>query len=276
MSTMDRIAAEYDGMTRSQQKIVHFMQLNEHDMLVDPLAVISQKIGCSEATIVRFARQLGYSGYAQMQKALYEELIARVNQAPAPAAAPGAGNPFLPLANSAAQRIKAMYDELDTAEFDVFCRTLMDAESVLLIGYMDSFGVTAHALHLFDDIRSNVNFARLLFETNEVYRHIHKNATVLVISFAPHYKPTHDLLELAAQRGSTTLLITDSRLNPLARMAQHVVCAKPYFDAETKCMDVSAPAHLIYAMVRRMALDNPERVESYRKSSLKRFEEYIE
>ncbi len=275
MDTMGRIAAEYGGMTKSQQKIVHFMQLNEYDMLVDPLAAISQKIGCSEATVVRFARLLGYSGYAEMQRALYDELLARMNRSHSSPEEAMADNPYLPLASGGARRIRDMYGALDTAEFDVFCRVLMEAESVLLIGYMDSFGVAAHALHLFDDIRPNVDFARLLFETNEIYRHLHKNATVLVVSFAPHYKPTHDMLELAVQRGSTTLLITDSKLNPLAQMASHVICAKPFFDAETGCMDISAPVHLIYAMARKMALDNPVRVESYRKSSLRRFEEYI-
>lgn len=276
MNTMERITAKYAVMTKSQRKIVHHMQRNGQDILFDSLASFSQKVGCSEASVVRFAQQLGYSGYTQLQKALSDELLARINHTPAPAAAGEARHPFLPLAEGAAQRIRAMYDELDMAEFDLFCRTLMEADSVLLLAYMDSFGVGAHALHLFDDVRSNVDFARLLFETNEVYRHIHKNATVLAVSFAPHYKPTYDLFKLAVQRGSTTLLITDSKLNPLAQMAAHTICAKPFFDAETNCMDISAPTHLVYSMARKMVLDYPEEVENYRKSSLKRFEEYLQ
>lgn len=276
MDTMERIMAEYDAMSKSQQKIVHFMQLNEHDMLTDSLAVLSHKIGCSEATVVRFARQLGYSGYTDMQRALYNELLAKVNPSPQPPAGADGGNFFLPLANSAAQRIRTMYEELDMAEFDAFCRALMQAQSVLLVGYMDSFGVASHALHLLDDIRSNVNFARLLLETNEVYRHIHKEAAVLIVSFAPHYKYTKVLFDLAVQQGSTTLLITDSMLNPLARAASHVICAKPYFDAEARIMDVTAPTHLVYAMARKIATDYPDKVEAYRKSSMRRFEEYID
>lgn len=276
MSTMDRITAEYGAMTKSHRKIVHHLQLNKQDLLFDSLAVFAQKVGSSEATVVRFAQQLGYSGYAQMQKDLHDELLAQVYHPAAASVLSADGGPFHPLAAQAAQRMTAMYDELDMAELDSFCRIIMEAESVLIVGYMDSFGVAAHTLHLLDGIRSNVDFARLLIETNEVYRRIHKNAAVLVVSFAPHYKYTHSLLELAVQRGCTTLLITDSKLNPLAQMASHVLCAKPFFDIEAKCMDISAPMHLIYSMVRRMTLEYSEQVESYCKTSLKRFEEYLE
>ncbi len=169
-----------------------------------------------------------------------------------------------------------MYEELDLAAFDAFCSALMRAQSVLLVGYMDSFGVAAHALHMLDDIRDNVDFTRLLLETNEVYRHIHKEAAVLFISFAPHYKYTKVLFDLAIQQGCTTLLLTDNMLNPLARAATHVICAKPYYDAEAKIMDVSAPTHLIYTMVRKITSDYADQVETYRKSSMRRFEEYID
>jgi DNA-binding MurR/RpiR family transcriptional regulator len=84
------------------------------------------------------------------------------------------------------------------------------------------------------------------------------------------------LFDLAIQQGSTTLLITDSMLNPLARLASHVICAKPYFDAEARIMDVTAPTHLIYAMVRKIAADYPDKVEAFRRSSMRRFEEYID
>lgn len=276
MSTMDRIAAQYGAMTKSQRRIAHHMQLNLRDMLFDSLALFSQKVRSSEATVVRFAQLLGYTGYAEMQKALHDELLEKMYSAPSPDAGPEGDNPFIPLANDAAQRIKAMYEELDMVEFNAVCRTLMEAQSVLIVGYMDSFGVAAHALHLLDDIRENVDFARLLLETNEVYRRIHKEAAVLCISFTPHYRYTHYLMELAVQRGSTTLLITDSKLNPLAHMASHVICAKPYFDSKTKGEDISAPAHLIYTMARKMALDYPEKVKAYRRISMRRFEEYID
>ncbi|HWQ59297.1 MAG TPA: MurR/RpiR family transcriptional regulator [Clostridia bacterium] len=276
MTLMDRIHTNYADMTKSQRKIVHFMQLNRQDMLFDSLAAFSGKVECSEATVVRFARQLGYSGYADMQDAMHGELLAQANRATSDARARKGESHFAPLVDGAAQRIKAMYDELDMTEFEAVCRAVMEAENVLLVGYMDSFGTAAHALHLLDDIRPNVDFARLLLETNEVYRRIHKKTAMLVVSFAPHYTYTHTLLDLALQRGSTTLLITDSKLNSLARMASHVICAKPYFDSETKCMDVSAPVHLIYAMIRKMTLDYQEQVDNYRKSSLRRFEEYVE
>lgn len=276
MSTMDRITAQYGAMTKAQRKIVHHLQLNEQDLLFDSLAAFAQKVSSSEATVVRFAQQLGYSGYAQMQKALHDELLAQLRHcAAAPVPSNGEG-PFHPLAAQAAQRMTEMYDELDMAQFDSFCRIIMEAANVLIVGYMDSFGVAAHTLHMLDGIRDNVDFARLLVETNEIYRRIHKNAVVLVVSFAPHYRYTHSLFELAAERGSTTLLITDSKLNPLAQTASHVLCAKPFFDREAKCLDISAPMHLIYSMVRHMTLAYPERVENYRKTSLKRFEEYLD
>jgi DNA-binding MurR/RpiR family transcriptional regulator len=268
-------------MSQANRKIAHYFQSAPRDALFDSLAVFSQKCGVSDATLVRFAYTLGYSGYSDLQRSLRDELVPLTF--PATAASPKSAesaeaerNFLIGEADKAHRRMTDTYAELNRDLLDDVCRCLMEADSVLIVGYMNAFGVAAHMLHLMDTLRSNVFFARLLFETNEIHRHIHERATILFFSFEPHYKFTHQLIERAHEKGSDTILITDALLNPLAAHAKRVLCAKTYRDPQSGCMDVSAPIHLIYAMSRHMSAQYGDQIESYRKISLHRFEEFLD
>jgi DNA-binding MurR/RpiR family transcriptional regulator len=279
MALMDQVALRYNRMSKTQQKIAHFLRESKQCLLFEPLAIFALKSGCSESSVVRFAQFLGYSGYSAMQNEMREELLCIVQDTAftsGSARYDRAEDPFLVSAKASYDRIQATYARLDRSVFEKSCRILMEADNVLIIGYMDGFGVAAQMLHMLDVIRENVRLSRLLFETNEINRRLNSDTAALFFSFAPHYKYTYQLLGQAEQKECTSILITDSFVNPLAAMADYTLCVETQFDAETQCVDVAAPIHLIHRMIDYMASHYQKRIAAHRSNSLRRFEEYLD
>ncbi len=275
MTVMERIDKEYSGMSRAQQKIVHYLQENQKDLLFDSLAAFSKKAGSSEATVVRFAYHLGYSGYTELQKSLQAELLCGTEDVKN-TEQPLDESPFAAFTDDACRRVKQTMDKLDTEELQKACDALMEAENVMIIGYLHSFGMAAQLFHMLDDVRPFVDFSRLLSDTYEVSRRMHKNAAVVVVSFAPHYRYSYDLIRRAAERQCKVILMTDNRLNPLAKYADHLLLAETFHDREAKCLDVTPAVHLAHMVIRCITASYPEQVARHQRTALKRFEEYLE
>ena len=68
-SITTRIEEKYNTLSIGKQKVANFIldHLNESSYLT--LIQMQEKIGVSEATIIRFAYTIGYSGYSEMQSA---------------------------------------------------------------------------------------------------------------------------------------------------------------------------------------------------------------
>ena len=59
------IKMHYDTLSKSEKKIADFLFDNTKGILPFYITDLAQKCDVSEATIVRFAKKLGYDGYQQ-------------------------------------------------------------------------------------------------------------------------------------------------------------------------------------------------------------------
>ncbi len=76
-----RLEDHYHDLTRSEQRIASFL-LSDHDAAVFlSAAEMAERLDVSEATIVRFARSIGYDSFPEMRRALQEIFRAKVTPA---------------------------------------------------------------------------------------------------------------------------------------------------------------------------------------------------
>ena len=61
----------YDTIPKQQKKIADFILTNISEVIYYPVARISQEIGVSNASIVRFAKLLGYEGFPEFRESLF-------------------------------------------------------------------------------------------------------------------------------------------------------------------------------------------------------------
>lgn len=66
------IIEKYDSFPRQQKKIADFILANVSEVIHYPLSRIADKIQVSNASIVRFAKNLGYKGFPDFRENLFE------------------------------------------------------------------------------------------------------------------------------------------------------------------------------------------------------------
>lgn len=71
-SFFKRLDSNYASLTKTQKQIGSYIRRAYRSTVFLTLAAISRETGASEATIVRFARALGYEGYSEMQAHMQE------------------------------------------------------------------------------------------------------------------------------------------------------------------------------------------------------------
>ena len=62
----------YSSFPKQQKKIADFILTNISEVIYFPVARISQEIGVSNASVVRFAKLLGYDGFPDFREALFK------------------------------------------------------------------------------------------------------------------------------------------------------------------------------------------------------------
>ena len=68
-----KIKALYSSMSRSDKQIADWINKNPGKIISLSIVDLSEECGCSEATIVRFAKKLGLSGYQELKISLASE-----------------------------------------------------------------------------------------------------------------------------------------------------------------------------------------------------------
>ena len=259
MTFKTAIEASYPALSLSHRKIARFFSDHYDETMFLPLTKLAEKIGTSPATIVRFCRAVGFSGYASMQKSIQSEAVIKrpVEKAePAPGTQPDNSGAVL-------EHLEKMYQSIDNDQVRRVCDALMDAKDVLIIGYMDSFGTAAELLHRLYCLRDGVHFSRLLNDWNNILNLMNPETLILAVSFAPHYAYTHTCVSTAKARGSRVILLTDNLLNPLSGYADEtLVFPLTRFGREQghEQLDLSPVSAFIQFLMRTLVENYPDRL----------------
>lgn len=75
------IASSYPGLTKSEKQIADFIRKNQEEAAFLSAGEIAYRLNLSEATMVRFARELGFDSYPAMRNLLQDTFRRRVTHA---------------------------------------------------------------------------------------------------------------------------------------------------------------------------------------------------
>ena len=219
------------SFSKGQRRIADVI-LSDYDKVAYMTAAkLGETCGVSESTVVRFATELGFSGYPEMQKAIRDLLRTRLtpNQRIAVSnSLPESADPLTGVLTADVARIKQTLEKLDRAAFDHAVEALCRAEQIYIFGsrssatlaYFLSFNLelTAENIKLIAPSSASEVFEQILS--------IHEGDVLFVISFPRYSKKAVDAAKYARAQGATVIALTDSSLSPLAAHADHLLIAE--------------------------------------------------
>jgi DNA-binding MurR/RpiR family transcriptional regulator len=70
----ERVEQRLEALSRAEQRVARFFQQNRGEVLIGSAAALAAKMDISDATVIRTARALGFSGLDDLRRALADEL----------------------------------------------------------------------------------------------------------------------------------------------------------------------------------------------------------
>jgi DNA-binding MurR/RpiR family transcriptional regulator len=215
-----RLNDSADVLSKNQRTLARYVLKYYESVAFATVSELAEQSGVSEATVVRFAKALDFSGYPEFQKEVRRLLradlrgVERFKLGAGPPASQS--TPLDAIAAKERENISALYDSFDGRAFARAVRLLRQAPEVMVVGTRSTASVAHHLWFALNKI--GMNATRVTTISSETYEHLSRmdpKACVVVIGFPRYLREQVKLLESAKARRLATLSITDSTFSPL-------------------------------------------------------------
>ncbi|RLP27123.1 MurR/RpiR family transcriptional regulator [Mesorhizobium sp. YM1C-6-2] len=230
------------SLSRRLQQVAQYLLNNPEDAAIFSIVEIARRAGVPPSAITRFAKELGFDGFAGLQalfkqrllgpRMSYADRLQAVNREVA-AGSREPGDPRDPH-EVAETFIQAAFDALLRLREDVagaaltpFVDALQKARAVHIAAARGAFGVGSYTYYGLSRIGKRAFLLDNLGAMRaEQLAAMDADDALLVITFDDYTPETVELARKAAEAGRTVLAITDNELSPVAPLASHVLYVK--------------------------------------------------
>lgn len=229
----NRMSAAYPALSKSHRRIADFVLARPLDVVAMSIEGLAQSSGSSTATITRFVRAAGYSGYAEFREKIVsdfqfvpEEILAVDDMGKE------TGQRILSLHSLLADNADNIRDtiaNIDNATSSGFIAALINAKRIIILGtgashYAATFLEEGLALYTEKSV-SNILSRGASEYSNNFVRSVDEGDVVIAVSMPRYSNNTVQLSKAAKEKGALILAITDSPTSPLVPVADIILFA---------------------------------------------------
>lgn len=218
-----------EELTQAERRVARTLFTTNLAAGLDTVAELARRAGVSGHTVFRFATKLGFSGYAELQRALRHELAARIDSPLRLYSRSGSERRGSHLLDNLHDRIalglESTFSNLVRTEFDAVVDLLADTRRAVWItgGRFTQSGAELLQAHLYQLRPRTRTIAYTPFGRDDALLDISRRDVVVLFDLRRYQKDTIALAEAARRRGATIVLVTDPWLSPIASLAHQVL-----------------------------------------------------
>ncbi|MBE7051853.1 MAG: MurR/RpiR family transcriptional regulator [Ruminococcaceae bacterium] len=249
--------------SKSQKLIADFIYEHYDQAAFMTAAKLGEKVGVSESTIVRFATELGYSGYPAFQHVLREIIKNKLtaSQRMEITSSKFADKDILStVLSSDIDKLRQTLETVSVEDFSACIDTIMNAHKVYVIGSRTCFSIAnflGFYLNLIS-IDSRLITTNSASETFEQIFTIGPDDVIIAISYPRYSRRTLNAVKYAHNRGSKVIAITDSEISPIVEYSNHKLLARS--DMSNFVDSLVAPLSIINALIVALVMRNRDKV----------------
>ena len=259
------IEMKLSSMSKGQKLIAHFIEHHYDQAAFLTASKLGELVGVSESTVVRFATEIGYSGYPELQKAMQEMIkdkLTSVQRIEVTAAKIENNDVLETVLNQDIQKIRHTIEETSRDDFKRAVNSIINAEHIYIYGARSASALANFLGHyfglIFDNVHIITNASRSgVYES--LFRISEKDA-LIGISFPRYSKVAVNAMSFAHSRGSSTISITDNMLSPLVPHSTSVLIARS--DMASVVDSLVAPLSLINALIVATVIEKKDDVKA--------------
>ena len=258
-----RINEHYAKMSKGHKAIADYISEHYDQAVFMTAAKLGETLGISESTVVRFAAGIGYDGYPKFQKALESCVQGKLNGIQKMDAKYGRSSQseiLTSVLSADIEKIQDTIDNLDPAAFESAVATILEAETIYIMGLRSNEPLAAFLHFYLNMIRGKVFLLNTtsVSETFEQMIHIGPKDCFIGISFPRYSMRTLKAMEFANDRNAKVIAITDSIHSPMNLYSSCNLIARS--DMASIVDSLVAPLSVINALVVALCMKKQKEV----------------
>lgn len=227
---VDMISKNYNNLTKSGKKLAEFILDNPEDSAFMSSTKLGEMVNVSEATVIRFATELGCAGFPALQDILQNYLKERIKPSERLKKYTKIGEKthiYAEIFRATTENLHITQENVHPEILDEIVNKITIAKKIYIAGFRRSFSV-AYLLNynlgsiLPNTVLVDANYGLVFDRTIEMK----KDDVCIGISFPRYATQTYQIVQYAKRKGCTTIVITDSVISPIAQVADYVLTAK--------------------------------------------------
>ncbi len=253
----EKIQQNYDDLTPSFRKLADFMLQNQLDAAFMTATELANRLGVDAATVVRFAQELGYTGFRELSKEIQAVVRAELKASyTADLEAADDLQLFRSLLGNEKHNLELTQDRL-SEQVNALLPTLLDANQIWVVGQglcVYLAGLCAGALREIG--LSAVSVATDPLEAATNLKEIGQDDLVIGFSLSGMDLDTASAVRFARERGARTFVLAASSVAAAALEAEtSIICPGP---TQTNVPSFTGLAAMIVVMIAAFAARHPD------------------
>ena len=274
---LNRINRQYSSLSKGQKRLSNFIIQHYDKAVFMTAAKLGAEVHVSESTTVRFATELGYTGFPEFHRALEELVRNKLNSIQRMEVTYGRvpqDQILDQVLKSDIENIKTTLERTDRAAFNQAVDTILQARTVYVIG-IRSCAPLAEFLSFYlklvcKDVRHiHTSSPSEIFE--QMIR-IDDNDVIIGISFPRYSMRTLKAMEFANNRNAKVISVTDSIHSPINLYSSCNLLARS--DMASVVDSLTAPLSVINALIVALCMKKQDEVIHTLESMEKIWDEY--
>jgi DNA-binding MurR/RpiR family transcriptional regulator len=252
-----RIHEKISSFSKGQKLIAKYIMEHYDKVAFMTASRLGTTVGVSESTVVRFATEIGYAGYPELQRAMQEMIRSKltiVQRMEVTRERIGQDDILDAVMNQDSEVIRRTMEYTSHKEFYLAVDAILASRKIYILGARSCQALASFLAYYFGMLLDDVMLVQATSEA-EIFQqliHINEKDTVIGISFPRYSRKAIKAMQFAQDCGSKVVAITDTAASPLVQYADYALLARS--DIAAIVDSLVAPLSLINALIVTIAL----------------------
>ena len=223
------------NFTKSQRKIAQFMMDNEYELCQMSLMDVSKAVGVSDASVLRLVRLVGFDGYNDFKRELYDKLV---QQAGAPVSTrkslkdrlsdtPSGDLLLLPLViENTKHNVESTLQQNSPNAYDDAVSTINRSRRIIIYGCRGTLDEARHFARCLRYVRGNVVFLEHYDDVHPALAYSGPEDVLVFFCVSRFYETDVHICQAANSKDIPIILITDLVPSVISGHADSILRAK--------------------------------------------------
>lgn len=226
------VADHYGSLSRAMRRIADYVLAHVRECACLSISGLSRQTDTSPATVTRFVKSIGYPGYAEFQRGLYE---LQLKQTPFGSMkdrlrnAGAAGDDASPLVRELRENADLLEEAATPMLQESFvqcCDLLAQARRIYIVGQRSSYSIAFYLSFMLQRVRDGV----VLLDPSAASLPVtlsgaDRSDCLVAAAYARYTRVTFDVMKFFRARGCSVVSVTDSCTSPIAQVSDCVLTA---------------------------------------------------